>query len=264
MGSSEVQGKLWGRAAKDWAELFEPMSKPIWIAMLDSAGVKKGTRFLDLGCGGGGSSVLANERGAQVSGLDAAEALITIAYERVPDGDFRVGDLEELPYEDYSFDVAFASMSIMFVTNPSIALREMGRVIVSGGQVTVGIWGKPEECEYRHILKAVADTLPSPPSGKGPFALSGDGILEGMMESAELNIIDSGKVNAPFRFKDFEVMWKIVSSAGPLQSTRQVVGERKLKKAIIQAAEPFQSDNGEILFNNRFRYVTATVEGKSV
>ena len=198
MGSSEIQGKLWGAAAKDWAELFEPMSKPIWVAMLDSVEVKKGTRFLDLGCGGGGSSVLANKRGAQVSGLDAAEALISIARDRVPDGDFRVGDLEELPYDDNSFDVAFASMSIMFATNPSIALHEMGRVTVSEGRVTVGIWGKPEDCEYRHLLKAVADSLPSPPPGNGPFEFSGPGILEGMMESAELKIIDSGEADAPF------------------------------------------------------------------
>jgi len=264
MGSSEVQGRLWGAAAKDWAELFEPMSKPIWIAMMDSVEVKKGTRFLDLGCGGGGSSVLANERGAQVSGLDAAEALITIARDRVPDGDFRVGDLQELPYYDNSFDVTFASMSIMFVTNPSVALREMRRVTASGGRITIGIWGKPEDCEYRHILKAVTNSLPSPPPGNGPFAFSGPGILEGMMESAELKIIDSGETDAPFRFEDFEIMWKIISSAGPLQSARQVVGERKLKDDIIRAAEPFQSDIGEILFNNRFRYVTAGVQGKSV
>ncbi len=259
MGSSKVQGKLWGGAAKDWAELFEPMSKPIWDAMLDSVDVKKGTRFLDLGCGGGGASVLANERGAQVSGLDAAEALINIARDRVPGGDFRVGDLEELPYDDNGFDVAFASMSIIFATNPSIALREMGRVIVLGGRVTVCIWGRPEDCEYRHILNAVAETLPSPPLGKGPFAFSEVGVLEEMMESAELTIIDSGEVDAPFQFKDFEIMWKMVSSAGPLQSAKQVVSERKLKEAIMRAADPFQSDSGEILFNNRFRYVTATV-----
>ena len=264
MGSSEIQGKLWGAAAKDWAELFEPMSKPIWIAMLDSVNVKKGTRFLDLGCGGGGSSVLAIERGAQVSGLDAAEALLAIARDRVPNGDFRVGDLEELPYDDNSFDVVFASMSIMFAVNSSIALREMKRVTASEGRVTVGIWGKPEDCEYRYILKAVADSLPSPPPGNGPFAFSGPGILEGMMKSAELKIIDSNEVDAPFRFKDFEIMWRIISSAGPLQSAKQLIGKRKLKEVIIRAAEPFQSDNGEILINNRFRYVTAGVPGKSV
>lgn len=259
MGSSEVQGKLWGSAAKDWAALFEPMSKPVWVAMLDSAEVKKGTRFLDLGCGGGGSSLLASERGALVSGLDAADALIAIARDRVPGGDFRVGDLEELPYDDDRFDVAFASMSIMFAAEPSIALREMGRVTVPGGRVTVGIWGRPEDCEYRHILKAVADTLPAPPPGKGPFAFSEPGRLEEMMESAGMTVDDKGEVDAPFLFADPETMWRIVSSAGPLQSARQVVPERRLKEAITRAAEPFQSENGEILMNNRFRYVTAGI-----
>jgi SAM-dependent methyltransferase len=213
---------------------------------------------LDLGCGGGGASVLAAKRGAQVAGLDAAEALISIARERVSDGDFRVGDLEKLPYDDNSFDVAFASMSIMFATNPSVALGEMERVTVSGGRITVGIWGKPEDCEYRHILKAVADTLPSPPPGKGPFALSGIGRLEGMMEAVGLKVLDSGEVDAPFQFADFEIMWRMVSSAGPLQSAKQVVSEQELKPAIIQATKPFQTDKGEILLNNRFRYVTAT------
>lgn len=258
MGSSEVQGKLWGAAAQDWTELFEPSSRPIWEVMLDSAEVSLGTRFLDLGCGGGGASVLAAKCGAQITGLDAAEALINIARERVSDGDFRVGDLEKLPYDDNSFDIVFASMSIMFATNPSVALSEMERVTVSGGRVTVGIWGRPEDCEYRHILKAVADTLPSPPPGKGPFALSGTRILEGMMEDAGLKVLDSGEVDAPFQFADFEVMWRMVSSAGPIQSAKQVVSKRKLETAIMQAAEPFQTDKGEILLNNRFRYVTAT------
>ena len=84
------------------------------------------------------------------------------------------------------------------------------------------------------------------------------------MESAELKIIDSGEIDAPFLFKDFEMMWKIISSAGPLQSAIQLVGEQKLKAVIKRAAEPFQLANGEILFNNRFRYVTAGVQAKSV
>ena len=236
MGSSQAQGELWGAAAQDWTELFEPMSRPIWVAMLDSAGVVQGTRFLDLGCGGGGASILAFKRGAVVAGLDAAEPLIDIARKRLPDGDFQVGDLEELPYDNNDFDVAFASMSIVFATNPSGALSEMERVTVSGGRVTVGIWGKPEDCEYRHILKAVADTLPTSPPGKGPFSLSGNGILERMMEATGLKILDRGEVDVPFQFADTEIMWRKVSSAGPIQSAKQVVSERELKAAITRAA----------------------------
>jgi ubiquinone/menaquinone biosynthesis C-methylase UbiE len=99
VGSSKAQGMLWRSAAQDWAGLFEPTGKPLWVAMLDSAEVDQGKRLLDLGCGGGGASVLAAKRGAHVAGLDAAEALIEIARERLPGGDFCVGDLEQLPLE---------------------------------------------------------------------------------------------------------------------------------------------------------------------
>src|SRR5688572_5221144 len=98
MKPADVQGQLWGAQARDWADLMEPPDRPLWEAMLESAAVGEGTRFLDVGCGGGGASVLAARRGAKVAGLDAAEPLINIARERLPEGDFRVGDMEEMPY----------------------------------------------------------------------------------------------------------------------------------------------------------------------
>src|ERR1700694_788506 len=100
MASASVQGMLWGWAARDWAELQEPTALPLWHALLDAAAVGSSTRLLDAGCGAGGASALAAGRGAQVNGRDAAEPLIAIARERVPDGDFRVGDLAALPYRD--------------------------------------------------------------------------------------------------------------------------------------------------------------------
>lgn len=259
MSTAETQGNLWDAAAQDWAELFEPMSSPLWVAMLNSADVIQGAQFLDLGCGGGGGSVLAAKQGARVSGLDAARALIEIARKRLPDADFRIGDLEELPYADNTFDVTFASMSIMFAANPLAALREMKRVTIPRGRVTIGIWGKPEDCEYRHILKAVADTMPSPPQGKGPFALSGIGVLEDMMETAGIKVVDFGEADAPFLFADFQIMWRIITSAGPIQLAKQLVSERDLQAALIQATKPFQTAKGSILLHNRFRFVTAVV-----
>ena len=257
MGSSQVQGRLWGAKARDWAYLFEPMSKPVWVAMLDSAGVQNGTRFVDLGCGGGGAGVMAGKRGAQVSGLDAAEALIQIARERIADSDFRVGDLEALSFDNDSFDVSFSSMSVMFANDILKALGEMKRITSPGGRVTVGVWGDPIACEYRHILKAIADTLPAPPSGGGPFSLSERGVLEGMMQDAGLTIVDHGDVDAPFEFADSETMWRLVSSVGPVQAARESVSEEKLKSSVMRAAEPYRKDSGVFSLNNRLRYVTA-------
>ena len=116
----------------------------------------------------------------------------------------------------------------MFASNPSAALSEMGRVAVSGGRVTVGIWGKPQDCEYRYILEAVADMMPSSAPNKGPFALSGAGILEGMMGAVGVEILESGEIDAPFLFEDFEMMWRMVGSAGPIQAAIHEVGEQDL------------------------------------
>ena len=55
MGSSEIQGKLWGAEAKDYTEFTEPGNKSLWEVMLASAKVGKDTRFLDAGCGAGGA-----------------------------------------------------------------------------------------------------------------------------------------------------------------------------------------------------------------
>ena len=117
-----------GRSSQDWAELQEPLHKLVWQAMLDAAKVGQGTRFFDAACGGGGASVLAAQRGAHVSGLDASEALIAIARERVPKGDFRVGDLETLPYGENAFDAVIAALSVQYAADPIAALRELKRV----------------------------------------------------------------------------------------------------------------------------------------
>jgi SAM-dependent methyltransferase len=176
MGSSATQGELWGAAAWDWAELQEPLHKPVWEAMLDAAKVGQGTRFFDAGCGSGGASVLAAQRGANVSGLDASEALIAIARERVPDGDFRVGDLEALPYGKNAFDTVIAALSMPYAADPIAALRELKRVCAVGGYVAISTWGLPEHCEQRVVFEAVRNTSPSPPPGSGPFALSTAGL----------------------------------------------------------------------------------------
>ncbi|WP_198376082.1 class I SAM-dependent methyltransferase [Neoroseomonas rubea] len=105
MGTSGTNGRLWGARARDWAEVQEGQCAAAFQAVLDHAGAGPGTRHLDVGCGAGMAAALSAGRGAAVSGLDAAEALLEIARERTPGGDFRLGDVEALPFEDDAFDV---------------------------------------------------------------------------------------------------------------------------------------------------------------
>ena len=115
MVSWEIQGKLWGAEAKDFAQINEPENQPLWEAMIFAVKVGKDTRFLDTGCGSGLACVIASDLGAKVTGVDASEALINIACQRLPNDEFRVGNVEELPYEDNKFDVSFSSHTIYYV-----------------------------------------------------------------------------------------------------------------------------------------------------
>lgn len=260
MGTSKIQGELWGKAPRDWAEIQEPMHTPLWEAMLNAAEVGPGTRFLDVGCGGGGASVLAAECGAQVSGLDAAEGLLAFAHERVPKGNFRVGDIESLPYDDDAFDVVFAANSVQYTEDRTVALRELGRVCTSEGRIVASLFGPPEKVEFRAIFKAVRDALPEPPSGGGPFELSAPGKLEGLFAEAGLNVIKSEEVDCPFSYPDFETFWQGNIAAGGLQGLLQTVSEERLKLAVHDAVAGFRADNGAILIQpNMFKYVVATL-----
>lgn len=90
-------GRLWGTRAQDWADLQERQFSAAYNAVFDACALGRDTRYCDVGCGAGMVAMLASERDARVSGLDAAESLLTIARARVPSGDFRVGDLEDQP-----------------------------------------------------------------------------------------------------------------------------------------------------------------------
>ena len=75
---------------------------------------------------GAGASIrvaIAAASGARVSGIDAAQALLDIARQRRPGGDFRQGDLEESPFDDHSFDVTDFN-SFQYAGDPVVALSE--------------------------------------------------------------------------------------------------------------------------------------------
>jgi len=109
MGSATLQNELWNKQPQDWSELQEPHHRPLFSAMLHATSVSKGTVFLDVGCGGGGASVLAAQRGAEVYGVDASKALIHIAAQRMPLAKFETADIEYLPFPTGKFSVTFAA-----------------------------------------------------------------------------------------------------------------------------------------------------------
>ena len=255
MGNGKIQGALWNSAAHNWCKLQEPLQKPQWQAIFDDVNLSSGCNFLDAGCGGGGACLLAEQRGATISGIEAASAMVEFAREQVPGGEFTVGDIQELPYQDNTFDVVLASSSLQYTEDRLETLRELKRVTRKNGLVVVTLWSVPERVEYRKIFAAVQKLMPSPPAGKGPFELSGDNVLENLMASVGLNITVSKDVHCPFQYKDFETFWKVNISTGPIQMALKAISEETLKGELRKVVSPNQAEDGTIHIDNYFKYV---------
>jgi SAM-dependent methyltransferase len=259
MGTAEVQGALWGAAAQDWSELVEPMSVPLYEAVLDAVGVGSGTRLLDAGCGAGLALQLAHDRGALVSGFDASPGLLEVARRRLPHADLRQGDLEELPFASGAFDAVTAFNSVQYAADPVAAVRELARVAEVGAPVAVVTWAAPERCETAAVLAAVGSLLPPPPPGAGgPFALSEPGKLEELLAAGGLSPKHADEVAVAFVAPDLDTAVRGHLSSGPARRAIQVAGRDAVVAALRSALESSVRADGTSRHDNAFRYVVAT------
>jgi SAM-dependent methyltransferase len=225
--------------------------------MLDVAAVSPGTRLLDAGCGAGGASVLAAARGAQVNGCDVAEGLLTIARQRVPDSDFRVAGLEQLPYADAAFDAIIVPTTLAATADPLAALHELRRVCTADGRVVVAIWCGPEAGAQHAVCSAMHALLAAPARAMPPCGLAVPGRLDGLLVQAGLRVLGSAVVVCPSAYPDGETAWLALASSSRMQATLRAVGTERLKDAVLRAIAPYRTATGSLQWETSFRYVLA-------
>ncbi len=82
----------------------------------------------------------------RVTGVDTDAALLALAREALPGGEFVVAAAEELPFADDAFDGAVTRLVLQHVPEPEAVARELARVVRPGGLVVAidvdgGLWG---------------------------------------------------------------------------------------------------------------------------
>ena len=140
-------------------------------ALVNSFGITKGLKVLDLGCGDGTTALPAAALGADVLGVDIARNLVEAGNKRANDGGlsnckFREGDATNLhELEDHSFDLVVTIFGAMFAPKPFDVAKEMVRVTRRGGRVIMGNWIPNDPTLVAQILKVSSSYAPAPPEG---------------------------------------------------------------------------------------------------
>ena len=246
-----------GARARDYAELAEGLFRPAFGAVLGALEIGPGTRLLDVGCGTGLAAQIAAERGATVAGLDAAEASVAIARERTPGGDFRVGEMEALPWPDETFDAVTGFNAFQLAADPANALREAGRVARAGGRVAMLVWGDPRRCDTVTAVAALGPLLPPAPGAAPPIPFSEPGRIERMMERAGLAALTGGEVDCAHEFADLATAVRALMSAGIAVVATRHAGDEAVRRVLAEALARFRTARGGYRQCNRFRYVVA-------
>ncbi|HEY6775082.1 MAG TPA: class I SAM-dependent methyltransferase [Thermoleophilaceae bacterium] len=103
----------------------------------DLARVGPGSRALDVGTGTGDLAIELSRRGAAVTGLDFAPAMLEVARGKAPGIAFEPGDALALRYGDGEFDAVTVGFGARNFADLDRGLREMARVTKPGGRVVV-------------------------------------------------------------------------------------------------------------------------------
>lgn len=111
---------------------------------IERSNLQAETRVLDVACGTGNLALPAARRGAVVTGVDIAPNLIEQARANAEAEklkiQFDVGDAEDMPYADASFDAVVTMFGAMFAPRPDKTAAELKRVCRAGGLIAMGNW----------------------------------------------------------------------------------------------------------------------------
>jgi SAM-dependent methyltransferase len=257
-GTAATQGELWGARARDWAEINEPAWREVFAVAMDKAGAAPGKRLLDIGCGAGGALQIAREMGADVAGLDASVNFAAVASERLPGARIEVGEMEDLPFDDASFDTVTGINSFQFAGDIVRALAEGRRVLRRGGTLLMLVWGRREDCELiAGTASAVFALLAAARPGAPPQRpLHEPGVIEGLMRGAGLAPVASGEFQADLATATKDAATRMILSAS--ERAIRHAGEAVVADAIRATLPRFTRADGTVVWRNRFRWVTAT------
>ena len=155
---------------------FNRLRKPILRSAIQALQFPSGSRGLDAGCGVGLQALLLAEAvgpAGHITGLDLSPELLAYAKDMVKKAglseriSFREGDVNELPFNDDTFDWVWSVDCVGYAPiEPLSLIKELARVVKPGGIVAILAWSFEKLLPGYPVLEA---RLNATSAGIAPF-----------------------------------------------------------------------------------------------
>ncbi len=241
----------WERVAGAYANSLAALTAQAIVPLLDAVAAGEGVRLLDVACGTGELAAVALLRGARVTGVDLAGAMLGLARARLPEQvALRPGDAQALPFPDASFDAVTLAFVLGHLAEPEQGIREAERVLVPGGRVAFAWW---REFEHTAAFPLVFNALREHGQMDVPLPAGPPFEHFGSREACEQVLADAGFQDLIVR--EHPLVWAVESGealfdaflhgtarTGGLLRAQEPAALAAIRDAVCESARAFERD----------------------
>jgi SAM-dependent methyltransferase len=273
----EVQHKNWDSAAvgwNEWREFNDRADAHISQRLVELAGVRPGSRVLDVAAGYGEPALTAARKAGpegSVVATDISAEMLAFGRERaaaagLSNVEFIESDASSLDFPPGSFDAAVSRWGIIFEPDAEAAAARIRGFLKSGARIAISSWGKPDQVPFLSIpMRTTMERLgvpPTPAGTPGPLSRPTPAALGGLLEGGGFSEVAVEQAEVTFAFDSPEHFTAYVKAiAAPIRAMiEQHAGEAKEEawEAITQAANELAGDSKPLSLSNVVLLASAT------
>ena len=219
----EAERVMWADSGTAYEAVYASMCAHAIPALLDAVTLAPDSSLLDVGTGTGNAARAAVARGARVTAIDAEPTMLDLAQRKVPEAEFHLATVPDLPFEQASFDAVVGNFVLNHFGKPKVALKALCSVAKPGGRVALTLWPTettPGRAIFRRAMAETEGWVPHELPAIDPaddYPRTADG-LDGLFREAGLEDVATSVIEWEHRTTTDE--WWISIGAGVAGSGR--------------------------------------------
>jgi ubiquinone/menaquinone biosynthesis C-methylase UbiE len=271
------QHKNWDSAAvgwNEWRQFNDSADRHISERLVELAGVRSGSRVLDVAAGYGEPALTAARKAGpegRVVATDISAEMLAFGRERaaaagLANVKFIESDASRLEFPRASFDAAVSRWGIIFEPDAEAAAGRIRGFLEPGARIAISSWGEPDQVPFLAIpMRTTMERLevpPPPPGTPGPLSRPTPAAIGGLLEGGGFSKIAVEQDEVTFEFDSPEHFTAYVRAiAAPIRAMiERHVGEAQDEAwdAITQAAADAGGGSGPLSLSNVVLLASAT------
>jgi len=276
-GFREAQHRNWDSAAAgwmEWSDFNDSADAHISERLVELAGVRPGSRVLDVAAGYGEPALTAARRAGPEGGVvatDISAEMLAFGRERAAAAglgnvELVESDASSLDFPPASFDAAVSRWGIIFEPDAEAAAARIRGFLRPGARMAISSWGEPEEVPFLSIpMRTTMERLgvPPPPAGTpGPLSRPSPAAIGGLLEGGGFSGVAVEQDEVTFEFGSPARFTAYVRAiAAPIRAMiEQHAGEDQegAWDAITRAAAEAGGGSGPLSFSNTVLLASGT------